>query len=63
MIRTTALLATLLLASPALSNPVAMPTRMPAGPVSLDAFKSGSEPSQGTIQETSPASEQDSIQA
>ena len=39
MIRTTALLATLLLASPALSNPVAMPTRMPAGPVSLDAFK------------------------
>lgn len=41
MIRTTALLATLLLASPALSNPNAtpMPTRMPAGPVSLDAFK------------------------
>ncbi|MFN3715503.1 MAG: c-type cytochrome [Thiobacillus sp.] len=39
MIRTTALLATLLLASPALSNPVPMPTRMPAGPVSLDAFK------------------------
>lgn len=41
MIRTTALLATLLLASPALSNPNAapMPTRMPSGPVSLDAFK------------------------
>ncbi len=39
MIRTTALLATLLLASPALSNPAPMPTRMPAGPVSLDAFK------------------------
>lgn len=41
MIRTTALLATLLLASPALSNSgsALMPTRMPAGPVSLDAFK------------------------
>lgn len=33
------LLATLLLASPALSNPTPMPTRLPAGPVSLDAFK------------------------
>lgn len=39
MIRTTALLATLLLASPALSNPTPMPTQMPAGPVPLDAFK------------------------
>lgn len=39
MTRTSVLLATLLLASPALSNQTPMPTRMPAGPVSLDAFK------------------------
>lgn len=39
MTRTSVLLATLLLASPALSEPTPMPTRLPAGPVSLDAFK------------------------
>lgn len=39
MIRTPVLLAALLLASPALSNPAPMPTRMPGGAVSLDAFK------------------------
>lgn len=39
MMRISALLAIFLLASPALSDPTPMPTRMPAGPVSLDAFK------------------------
>lgn len=37
MIRTSALLAALLIASPALSNPATAP--QPTGPVSLDAFK------------------------